>query len=95
MPLVTGKKTDVEQISEILEDLIEAIKDLKQEAPVVNVQSPQIVIPEQKAATIMVPEQKAPIVNVKIPEAKKPVAVRCKIVRGQYGEIDYFDMIPI
>lgn len=95
--LVTGKKTK-SRLENILEDLIEAVIDLKKnETPVINVAAPNVVVPEQKPPTIVMPkmpEHKAPIVTVNMPEPK-PVGIRCKIIRGNYRDIEYIDIVPI
>jgi len=95
--LVTGKRTDNVRLLEALEDIgdalkviVEAIGNLKQEAPTINVEPAQVVIP--KSPTIVLPEQKAPVVNIKVPEPKRATSCRCKITRDEFGRMDYFDI---
>jgi hypothetical protein len=94
--LVTGKRTDNARLLEALEDIgdalkviVEAIGNLKQEAPTINVEPAKVVIPKQE---IVLPEQKAPVVNIKVPEPKRATALRCKITRDEFGRMDYFDL---
>lgn len=79
----------IKSFTEITKEMINAIKEIKVEAPVIpEIKIPDVVIPEIKVPTIVIPELKMPTYpEIKIPETKLDMSETHKLMKDIVKEI--------